>query len=137
MVPTRFVTLDVLPRTQNGKIDRKALPAPGAAAPRDVAAPLRTPTEATVLGVFREVLGRGDFGADGNFFNLGGDSLMAARMVLRLRTASGVDVPLRALFERQTVEGLAEAIDAAGWLAVSARPIAAPGGGRDRVEIEL
>jgi pristinamycin I synthase-3/4 len=90
------------------------------------------------LGVFREVLGRGDFGPGGNFFDLGGDSLMAARMVLRLR-AAGVDVPLRALFERQTVAGLAEAIDAAGWVAarITERPIAAPGRGRDRVEIEL
>jgi hypothetical protein len=56
---------------------------------------------------------------------------MAARMVLRLRTASGVDVPLRVLFERQTVAGLAEAVDALGWLAASARPVAT-GGGRDR-----
>ena len=112
MVPTRFVTLDALPRTQNGKIDRKALPVPGGVAPRDAAVAPRTPTEAMVLGVFREVLGRDDFGAEGNFFDLGGDSLMAARMVLRLRVASGVDVPLRALFERQTVAGLAEAIDA-------------------------
>ena len=137
MVPARFVTLDALPRTQNGKIDRKALPAPGEAAPRDVAVRPRTPTEAMVLGVFREVLGRGDFAADGNFFDLGGDSLMAARMVLRLRAASSVDVPLRVLFERQTVAGLAEAIDALGWLAASARPVAAPAGRRDRVEIEL
>jgi hypothetical protein len=135
MVPTRFVTLDALPRTQNGKIDRKALPAPGAAAPREAAAAPRTPSEAMVLGVFREVLGRGDVGADGNFFDLGGDSLMAARMVLRLRVASGVDVPLRVLFERQTVAGLAVAIDALGWLAASARPVAAVGHGR--VEIEL
>jgi acyl-coenzyme A synthetase/AMP-(fatty) acid ligase len=138
MVPTRFVTLDALPRTQNGKTDRKALPAPEAAAQRDHAAvppSPRTPTEAMVLGVFREVLGRGDFGPDGNFFDLGGDSLMAARMVLRLRVASGVDVSLRGLFERQTVAGLAETIDALGWLAASERPIAAAG--RDRVEIEL
>jgi hypothetical protein len=88
-----------------------------------------------VLGLFGEVLGHTDFGVDGNFFDLGGDSLMAARMVLRLRVASGVDVPLRVLFERQTVAGLAEAIDALRWLAASERPIAAAG--PDRVEIEL
>jgi acyl carrier protein len=85
--------------------------------------------------VYREVLGRGDFGVDDSFFDLGGDSLMAARMVLRLRVASGVDVPLRALFERQTARGLAETIDAVALVAASERPIAAAG--RDRVEIEL
>jgi acyl carrier protein len=135
MVPTRFVTMGSLPRTQNGKVDRKALPAPEAAASRGGVVAPRTPTEAMVLRVFCEVLGRSDFGPDGNFFDLGGDSLMAARMVLRLRVASGVDVPLRGLFERQTVAGLAETIDALGWVAASARPVAAAGSGR--VEIEL
>ena len=135
MVPTRFVTMGSLPRTHNGKVDRKALPAPEAAASGGGVVAPRTPTEAMVLRVFCEVLGRSDFGPDGNFFDLGGDSLMAARMVLRLRVASGVDVPLRGLFERQTVAGLAEAIDALGWVAASARPVAAAGSGR--VEIEL
>jgi len=69
-----------------------------------------------------------------NFFDLGGHSLMAARIMLQLRATSGCDLPLRTLFERQTVSALAEAIDGLGWLANSGRQQAAGG---DRVEIEL
>ena len=69
-----------------------------------------------------------------NFFDLGGHSLMAARIMMRLRAASGRDLPLRVLFERQTVSGLAEAIDALAWLATS-RPVRSVAG--DTVEIEL
>jgi amino acid adenylation domain-containing protein len=135
MVPSRFVMLRALPRTENGKLDRKALPEPaGAAAPLQAAVAPRNPTEATVLGVFREVLERDDFGVFGNFFDLGGDSLMAARMVLRLRAASSCDVPLRMLFEQQTVAALAEAIDALAWIASDGDRPAVAG---ERVEIEL
>ncbi len=114
MVPAAFVTLEALPRTPNGKLDRKALPPPsvGAVAPRGGAVVPRTPTEEMVLGVFRDVLGRTDFGICDNFFDWGGHSLMAARIMLRLRAASGCDLPLRILFERQTASGIAEAIDA-------------------------
>ena len=136
MVPSHFVLLEALPRTQNGKLDRGALPAPAlnAAAPAARAVAPRTATEALVMDVFREVLGRTDFGVFETFFNLGGDSLMAARMVLRLRTASGRDLPLRVLFERQSVAAMSEAIDALSWVASSAEP---PRDGGDRVRFEL
>jgi amino acid adenylation domain-containing protein len=136
MVPAHFVRLAALPRTHNGKLDRKALPAPSLTdgEGRGVAVAPRTPTEEMVAGVFRGVLDRTDFGVFDNFFDLGGHSLMAARIVLQLRVASGRDLPLRVLFERQTVSEVAEAIDALAWLASSGQEPAAAG---NRVEIEL
>ncbi|HKS36749.1 MAG TPA: amino acid adenylation domain-containing protein, partial [Verrucomicrobiae bacterium] len=105
MVPAHFVALKALPRTSNGKLDHKALPAPdaGDGPRRGVAVAPRTPTEEMVTGVFRGVLNRADFGVFDNFFDLGGNSLMAARIMFQLRAASGRDLPLRVLFERQTV----------------------------------
>ena len=136
MVPTHFVMLKALPRTYNGKLDRKALPAPGVedGSPRVVAVAPRTPTEETVVGVFRSVIGRTDFGVFDNFFDLGGHSLMAARIMFQLRAASGRNLPLRVLFERPTVSALAEAIDSLEWVASSRQQPVAAG---DRVEIEL
>jgi acyl carrier protein len=136
MVPSVFRRLEVLPRTGNGKLDRRALPAPSGdeEAPRAAMVAPRTPTEALVLAGFQEVLGRADFGVSESFFDLGGHSITAARLMLRLRAATGCDLPLRLLFERPTVEGLAQAIDALTWVA-SAEHV--PVGGGDRVEIEL
>src|SRR5439155_2087235 len=124
MLPAEFVALQALPRTPNGKLDRKALPVPSFEDqfPPGVAVPPQTPTEEMVLGVFRLVLNRNDFGIFDNFFDLGGHSLMAARLMSGLRSASGVDLPLRDLFARPTVAGLAEAIDARQWLQRSGSP---------------
>ena len=124
MVPAHFVRLDTLPRTANGKLDRKALPAPapGAAAPRRDAVAPRTPTEEMVMGVFRRVLERADFGVGESFFDLGGHSLMAARLMSQLRAASGVDLPLRVLFERPSVAALAGAVEALAWSAGAHAP---------------
>ena len=116
MVPADFVRLDSMPRTANGKLDRKALPAPSVgAAPLPGAVAPRTPTEEMVMGIFRGVLGRADFGVLDSFFDLGGHSLMAARLVAQLRGAAGVDLPLRNLFERPSVASLSEAVDAMSW----------------------
>ena len=136
MVPAHFVMLKALPRTHNGKLDRKAMPAPslGDGLPSAVAVDPRTPSEEMVASVFRGVLGRTDFGVFDNFFDLGGHSLMAARIMFQLRAASGLDLPLRVLFERPTVSALAEAIDALAWAASSRQQPALAG---DRVEIEL
>jgi acyl carrier protein len=87
-----------------------------------------------VAGAFRAVLDRTDVGVSDNFFDLGGHSLMAARIMLQLRAASGRDLPLRVLFERQTVSDLAEAIDALAWSANSRQQSAAAG---NRAEIVL
>src|SRR5205823_10052 len=120
MVPAHFVTLEALPRTANGKLDRKALPAPdpgAGVAPRAAAVAPRTPTEEMVMGLFQGVLERTDFGVGETFFDLGGHSLMAARLLSQLRAASGVDLPLRILFEHPSVAALAGALEALAWSA--------------------
>jgi amino acid adenylation domain-containing protein len=133
MVPSYFVSLSALPRTGNGKLDRKALPAPAAAAaPRAAALLPRSATEAKVLAMFQEVVGRPDFGILDNFFDFGGHSLMAARLMAALREAFGLAMPLRNLFERPTVAGLAEIIDELSWLAAGQAPA---NGAREEVEL--
>jgi len=92
----------------------------------------RTPTEEMVIAAFRGVVGRADFGVFDSFFDLGGNSLMAARLVSQLRVQAGVDLPLRNLFERPTVAALAEAVDGLAWSAAVPSP-----GAHDREEIEL
>jgi amino acid adenylation domain-containing protein len=136
MVPAHFVRLDALPRTANGKLDRKALPAPdlGTTGPRAQRVAPRTPTEQMVMDGFSAVLGRADFGVSESFFDLGGHSLMAARLMAQLRAASGVDLPLRRLFEHPSVEQLADAIDAVMWSTRRHTPIEVA---RHREEIEL
>ncbi len=111
MVPSAFVALTCLPLTRNGKLDEKALPTPE---PEEGAycAP-RTPTEETIARLFAEVLGRERCGAMDHFFELGGHSLLAASLVSKLRV-EGMQVPLRAVFETPTVEGLAQRIDQSG-----------------------
>ena len=138
MVPAHFVRLDVLPRTANGKLDRKALPAPDSeagVAPRAAAVAPRTPTEEMVMGVFQGVLERTDFGVGETFFDLGGHSLMAARLMSQLRAASGVDLPLRILFEHPSVAALAGALEALAWSAGGrGQPVE---DSRDREVVEL
>jgi amino acid adenylation domain-containing protein/FkbM family methyltransferase len=106
LVPEALVVLAELPLSPNGKLDRRALPAPDEPVPVEVLAP-RTELEATLLGAFEEVLGRDGVGIDGDFFALGGTSLAAARLVLRLQARSGVEMGLHTLFQAPTVRRLA------------------------------
>jgi acyl carrier protein len=112
MVPAAFVALDALPLNASGKVDRRALPGPERTRTDDVAwvAP-RTPAEETVAAAWQEVLGLDRVGATDNFFDLGGHSLLLPQVLHRLRTAFQVEIPLRALFDEPTVEGLALAVE--------------------------
>jgi amino acid adenylation domain-containing protein len=117
MVPTHFMRLERLPLTANGKVDRKALPAPaisgrareaGGAPP----APL-SGTQERVATIWRDLLKLERVGAEDDFFDVGGTSLLAIQMIARLHEQFGVDVGLRNLFERPTIAGLAEAVEGA------------------------
>ncbi len=106
MVPAVFTTLPELPQTPNGKVDRKLLPAPAdGAAATDAGRPPATPVEAALCQVFAEVLGAGSIGVDDSFFDRGGDSIRAIRLVQHAR-AAGYDFTPADVFVHRTVAGL-------------------------------
>jgi amino acid adenylation domain-containing protein len=113
MAPSAYVILDGLPLTANGKVDRRALPAPDSTRPDlDVAfAAPRSPVEAEIVGIWSEILGLDRIGLQDNFFELGGHSLLATQVVSRVKERFKVDIPLRALFEGPTVAELSEQVE--------------------------
>ena len=113
MVPSAFVAIEKIPLTPNGKVDRKRLPEVDLAElqQNEYVAP-RNPTEATLATIWQELLGSSPVSVTANFFELGGHSLLATRMLTRIRDAFGIELPLRTIFEVNTIEGLCEIIRA-------------------------
>ncbi|WP_051743155.1 non-ribosomal peptide synthetase [Nocardia carnea] len=112
MVPAAFVVLDAFPLNASGKLDRRALPEPVFAA-RAFRAP-STPIEEIVANTFAEVLGVERVGADDDFFDLGGNSLIGMQVAARIGAALGTQVPVRALFEAPAVAALAVRVEQFG-----------------------
>ena len=109
MLPSAFVTLDALPRTPSGKVDRLSLPRPGNRRP-ELSQAFVAPApglEQTLATLWRELIKLDRVGVNDNFFELGGNSLLALQLVARLRQEQGIDVPVVRLFETPTVAGLA------------------------------
>jgi acyl carrier protein len=109
MVPATFVLLDAFPLTPNGKIDRKALPAPAATAVAQYTPP-RNGVETVIANVWAEILKRDRVGIHDNFFELGGHSLLGTQLVTRLRQTLRIELPLRTLFNAPTVADLARVV---------------------------
>jgi len=109
MIPNLFVVLEDLPLTPSGKLDRRALPAPGLP-DRPYRAP-RTPDEEVLCSLFAEVLQVPKVGMDDNFFSLGGHSLLATRLVARIRPLFGIELPVRMVFEYPQVSDLSRELN--------------------------
>ena len=113
MIPARIVALERLPLTANGKIDRHNLPEPEERSTSGAAEAPRTAVEEILAGIWAEVLNRDVIGIHDNFFELGGHSLLAAQLMARVRQVFGLELSLRVIFERPTIAGVGETVEAA------------------------
>jgi acyl carrier protein len=113
MVPSAFVVLDTLPRTPNGKVDRRALPVPDHSRlqPDTLHVAPRTPEEEMLAAIWAQLLNLPRVGVNDNFFALGGHSLLATRLIARVRDIFQVELPLRSVFETPTIAALAVRVE--------------------------
>ena len=124
MVPAAVVVLDGLPVTVNGKLDRAGLPAPGFGGVAVSREP-RTAAEEIVCGLFAEVLGLERVGAEDSFFDLGGDSLLAMRLIARVRAVLDAEIPIRGLFTA-TPAGIARLAESGSRVQAALTPVTRP-----------
>lgn len=113
MLPAAFVCLEALPLTPNGKVNRLALPLPEQVRPRldnTLIAP-RTDLEEKLVAIWSDILQRAPIGIHDNFFQLGGHSLFAAQVILRINHTFAIELPLSSLFEAPTIAHLAKKVD--------------------------
>jgi amino acid adenylation domain-containing protein len=115
MIPADFVVLEALPLTANGKLDRRALPAPAETRPSvdQASKPLLTPSEELIAGIWSELLGRSPEGPEDDFFEIGGHSLLATQVVSRVREAFGVEIQVPEIFAASRLRDLAVQVEAA------------------------
>ncbi|RZK69690.1 MAG: amino acid adenylation domain-containing protein, partial [Rhodococcus sp. (in: high G+C Gram-positive bacteria)] len=135
MVPSALVVLAELPLTANGKLDRKALPVPEFASSAQFVPP-GTPTEYVLAEILADVLGASRIGMSDNFFDLGGNSLIATRVVARINNELGTGLTVRSLFESPTVGVLATAVDRM-HAGAGPRPALVSGPRPDRLPLSL
>ncbi len=132
MVPAAVLVIEQMPLTANGKVDRRALPAPVGAQASDESDFPRSPAEEILAGIWAEVLNLEQVGVFENFFELGGHSLLATQVILRVREVMNMDVPLKVMFERPTVAGFAEVASQNGAFRNRSETMPIRRAGRDR-----
>lgn len=129
LIPATIVVLPALPLNINGKVDTRALPLPDSLRDPDVPlVPPSTPVERAIAGVWCGLLGLEQVGVHDNFFEIGGDSLLAVQAMARLPAAVEVELPVRILLERPTILEVAKHVE----LALAARRLTVPASGSDR-----
>ncbi|MCY1031324.1 amino acid adenylation domain-containing protein [Corallococcus sp. BB11-1] len=137
MLPAFFVLLTAMPLTASGKLDRRSLPAPDPAtsAPtRPFVAP-RSPTEQALSEVWMKALRLQRVGVHDDFFELGGDSLLATQVASRIRESLRLDLSLERMFQAPTIAGLAEYLDTLTWASKAPPSASAPEAGREEGEL--
>jgi acyl carrier protein len=113
MIPAAFVMIEAMPTTPNGKLDRKALPAPGLGVARKTrdSVPPETPTQITLARIWESLLKVQNVGIHESFFDLGGHSILAARLMAQIRSSFGIQMAFHNIFRAPTISRLGALID--------------------------
>lgn len=115
MLPTVFVQVEQLPLNANGKVDLRLLPAPGFDSQPAKRLTPHNALERQLLAIWQQVLGTKTLGIADNFFDVGGHSLLAVRLLARVSQATGQELPVASLFYEPTIRGQAALIEQKGW----------------------
>ena len=117
MIPSYFIELKEFPLTSNGKLDKKALPLPSeSSASKTVFTPTRNSVDESIVKIWIQVLERENIGIKDNFFDLGGHSLKATRVLSKIHEEFGIKIDLKNLFIDPTVEHLSNYIETMQWM---------------------